>query len=369
MKHLIFCLFLSSGTVLSIFADAHANSSSFIQNCGVEIYKFCAQVEPGNGRVFECLVDKKDEVGFGSSCQLDLERMEKWLPRAGGKQAGFFDFSRERFFGLLFGFVAFSLLFVLLESLRPSVRGQKLWRKGYLTDTVYWVVTPLITRSLSKMVLGALAVFLIVLFGINEINPILLGFGPLARQPIWLQAVEIIVAADFIGYWLHRAFHTKYLWKFHAIHHSSEELDWLSSVRLHPVNDIVSRSLQVLPLLFIGLSPLTVSLYLPFLTFHSIFIHANVAFSFGPFRKVISSPIFHRWHHTKENEALDKNFAGLFPVWDILFGTFYFPDNKVPSQFGTLEQVPKSFWKQLFYPFVRAREVSSNDEKHSFSGR
>ena len=66
-----------------------------------------------------------------------------------------------------------------------------------------------------------------------------------------------------------------------------------------------------------------VAAYVPFLTVYALFLHANVGWSFGPLRYFIASPTFHRWHHTTQAEGLDTKFAGLFPFWDLLFGTFH----------------------------------------------
>jgi sterol desaturase/sphingolipid hydroxylase (fatty acid hydroxylase superfamily) len=63
--------------------------------------------------------------------------------------------------------------------------------------------------------------------------------------------------------------------------------------------------------------------------------------SFGPLRSVVSSPVFHRWHHTMRAEGLDKNFAGLFPIVDRAFGI---EGNRVPA----------GLFAQLRYPFRRA---------------
>jgi sterol desaturase/sphingolipid hydroxylase (fatty acid hydroxylase superfamily) len=65
------------------------------------------------------------------------------------------------------------------------------------------------------------------------------------------------------------------------------------------------------------------------------------------------SPRFHRWHHTDETEARDKNFAGLLPLWDILFGTYYMPKGRRPFHFGTSTPVPAGLFGQLAFPFRR----------------
>jgi len=96
-----------------------------------------------------------------------------------------------------------------------------------------------------------------------------------------------------------------------------------------------------------------VAAYAPFLTFHALLLHTNVPWTFGPLRYVVSSPAFHRWHHTTETEGLDKNFAGLFPFIDMAFGTFYMPPGRQPARFGIVaDDVPEGIFRQLVHPFT-----------------
>jgi len=81
-------------------------------------------------------------------------------------------------------------------------------------------------------------------------------------------------------------------------------------------------------------------------------IHANVSWDLGPFRTVLASPAFHRWHHTKAEEGQDKNFAGGLPLWDILFGTYYMP-RRQPTVFGIDEPMPEGIVGQMLQPFRR----------------
>lgn len=241
------------------------------------------------------------------------------------------------------------------ESIHPANPLQRKFRKGFFLDLVYWFFTPLITRTMVRFASGILLIFLMLILGL-QVDPInLQGFGPLSRQPEWLQVLEVLLISDFIGYWTHRMFHTGKLWKFHAIHHSSTEVDWLSAVRLHPVNDVVSRTLQILPVFLFGFSPLVLAAYVPFLSLYAILLHANVSWTFGPFRFFLTSPVFHRWHHTKQTEAVHKNFAGLFSCLDLIFGTYYMPKNELPSDFGISEEIPQTLWGQMFYPFHALR--------------
>ncbi|MBI1354338.1 MAG: sterol desaturase family protein [Acidobacteria bacterium] len=260
-----------------------------------------------------------------------------------------------RILGLLIGFVLLTLLFWTIELRWPGIPAQKRLRRGFRTDVFYWFFTPLVTRGLSRIVPLVALVPLLLLTGRSlEKEALAAGWGPVADLPVAAQVAVVLVAGDLVGYWTHRWFHSPALWKFHAIHHSSQDLDWLSSVRLHPVNDVLSRTLRAVPFVLLGFSPTVIAGYIPFLTFHGILLHANVDWTFGPLRKVVSSPVFHRWHHSAEPEAEGKNLAGLLPLWDIVFGTYYMPEGKLPRELGAPEAaVPDGFWGQMAYPFRR----------------
>lgn len=267
-----------------------------------------------------------------------------------------------RLTGIFVAFVVLSALFFVIERAFGGSRGRPFLRRGYFLDAIYWFFTPLVTRGLTRLVVFVPAVLLIA-FGIVTAEQLKAGgyrgFGPLSLQPVWLQSIEILVIGDFIGYWTHRLFHGGRWWPFHAVHHSSEDLDWLSSIRVHPVNDFGTKFAQVTPLVMLGLDPTANLKIAVFLTLYAIFLHANVDWAFGPLRHVIATPAFHRWHHSKDPEAVDKNFAGLLPVWDILFGTFYMPNDRAPRNFGINEPMPNHLVGQLIHPFRRRRQSPS----------
>jgi sterol desaturase/sphingolipid hydroxylase (fatty acid hydroxylase superfamily) len=259
---------------------------------------------------------------------------------------------------LLVAWIVLAVVFGTLERLVPAVVGQPRWRADSKTDLAYWLFTPLVTRALAEAaVIVAVSVLAITIGHARDkagIQAFALHHSVLAEQPRALQLLELLFVADFVGYWVHRLFHRRRLWPFHAVHHSSEALDWLSAVRVHPVNDVLSRLAIVLPLIPFGLD-LTVTLSVaPLLAFYAIFVHANVRWDFGPLRYVVATPAFHRWHHTSESEGLDKNFAGLFPVFDLLFGTFYMPEGRRAQRFGVPGlDMPKGILGQLAYPLRR----------------
>lgn len=241
-----------------------------------------------------------------------------------------------------------SILFGWPEHRFAALPPRSIWRKNRRTDFVYWFFSPFVTRGISAF--AAAAMFLLV----ARLTGRGIGSPWFRSQPLALQWVEILAGGDLIGYAVHRLFHRQPLWRFHAIHHSSESMDWLAAARVHPLNEAISRVLQLAPMILLGFDPRVVAGAVPVLTFYAIFLHANVRWDFGPLRFLIASPRFHRWHHTSEEEGLDRNFAGLFPAIDLLFGTFYMPAGRQPEVFGVIrDSVPEGFLAQLAYPFRR----------------
>ena len=258
---------------------------------------------------------------------------------------------------LVLGLVVLSVIFFVVERLLGNGRGRPVLRQGFFTDATYWVLTPLVAKPLIRM-LVVLPIGLLVACGVASVEEFRTraygGFGPLSRQPIWLQTVEIYLLVDFLAYWNHRMFHGGRWWPFHAVHHSSEHLDWMSSIRVHPVNELVGNLCRAVPVLLLGLNPVVTATTAPVLTLYAVLLHANVNWDFGLLRCVIASPVFHRWHHSRDPAAIDRNFAGLFPVWDILFGTYYMPRDRVPEDFGVHEPMPAGYVRQLLHPFKAA---------------
>lgn len=233
--------------------------------------------------------------------------------------------------------------------------GRPWWRKRELiTDICYWLVIPVIARYLriALMVIGAAW-----LFGIRTVEGLVAfyddGYGPLAQFPLWVQAVIFLIGTDFIMYWCHRGFHRPTMWRYHAVHHSSEELDWISAARFHPVNIFFGSVLADVVMLLAGISPNVLVFLGPLTVAHSAFVHANLNWTLGPFKYVIAGPVFHRWHHTAVERGGEKNFAPTFPVLDLIFGTFYMPKDRVPDAYGVADPMPPSFGAQMLYPFRR----------------
>lgn len=252
---------------------------------------------------------------------------------------------------LLWFFLTVGVIFSTLERLFPASK-RPIVRPGIGMDLFYWFFTPVITKIITNFALAIAVVGVLLLLSLPLDEKSLSGFGPVSHQPQWLQMIEILLLGDLIGYWMHRWFHVTWLWRFHAIHHSPKSLDWLSAYRMHPVNDMLSRIAQTVPLLMFGYSPNIIIAYVPFISAYVVFLHTNIAWTWGPLKYVISSPTFHRWHHSSEPGSIDRNYATFFPFWDLLFGTFFLPDRQ-PTRYGVKDNsVPDGFLGQMIHPFV-----------------
>jgi sterol desaturase/sphingolipid hydroxylase (fatty acid hydroxylase superfamily) len=131
--------------------------------------------------------------------------------------------------------------------------------------------------------------------------------------------VLVFVLSDLVGYFIHRAMHrVPLLWRFHKLHHEATELSWLDAWRQHPV-DFVLHGLAVgAPGALLGASLSGLASVVVLRKAFTTFLHANLKVSFG---LVLASPDFHAVHHSADPRQYDTNFAGTFPVWDVLFGT------------------------------------------------
>jgi sterol desaturase/sphingolipid hydroxylase (fatty acid hydroxylase superfamily) len=243
-------------------------------------------------------------------------------------------------------FAGFAVVFLVLTKWTPCNPGQNWWQdpRAALTDLIYWLVLPLITQlgRLGFLVLGTWLLY----DSTTEPNFLLRSL------PIALQCLLILLIQDVLMYWLHRGFHTRFAWKFHAVHHSPEVLDWTATTRFHPVNILAEFALVDAIILLMGFSPMALVILGPINLIYSVMVHANLNWTFGPFRHVLASPVFHRWHHTSETEGRDCNFAPTFPFLDHLWGTFAMPEAKRPTRYGINEpDFPQGYLGQLLYPF------------------
>lgn len=246
---------------------------------------------------------------------------------------------------------ALFLVFVPIEKLF-ALRPQRVFRRGLLTDLTHLLVNNLFTTAAT---IALVVVAAIPLLWVR-------AFDAEAQMPTEV-AIPLAVILVFLGsYWGHRLTHrVPLLWRFHAVHHSIEEMDWVASGRLHPLDSAFTQAVTVLPLFVLGYDAGIFAGVTVFVTLLALFQHANVRLRFPVLRWVINTPEWHHWHHALDEEARDKNFG--LPVVDKIFGTAYMPKGRRPVAFGTTTPVPQDdYLSQLRFPFTEAARGQSTVE-------
>lgn len=243
-----------------------------------------------------------------------------------------------------------ALVFIPMERIW-ELRPQKIFRTGWQTDLKHFFVSHAGVQLLSFLTIIPVQVLFAWAVKLDFQRSV-------AAQPVLLQFFEVLFVADMCSYWVHRAFHKiPRLWRFHAIHHSSLQMDWLAGSRSHLVDTIVNRFFGFLPIFILGFSPSAVYAYILFVSFHAVYIHANVRHRWPYLRWIFATPEFHHWHHTSDEEGIDKNFAVFLSFIDVIFRTAHMPDTW-PKRYGTTKfQPPETYLGQLAYPFQKHEET------------
>jgi len=241
-------------------------------------------------------------------------------------------------------------IFVPLERLF-ALHPAKIFRKQIGVDLGWYFINGLFSATLISVPLALLTQSL------HRLDPA--GYySAVAAWPFWLKLVLMLVVNDVGAYWGHRALHAyPRLWRFHAIHHSAEHLDWLVNTRAHPFDIVFMRLAGLAPIYLLGLAKTSgshidpaVALVAILATLWNFFIHANIRTRLGPFEWLISSPAFHHWHHSND-EHRDQNFAFVFPLIDRIFGTAWLPKHW-PDGYGIDAKVPSTLAGQFLDPIL-----------------
>ena len=255
------------------------------------------------------------------------------------------------FFGLDFfviNVIFKAILFLPLERWFPHRAGQSALRPELREDLFYYLVGSLILQVLAFLTMAPAKA----IAGVASLGALRETIGSL---PFALQLFLIMLFTDFVQYWMHRTFHrVPVLWRFHAVHHSAQHLDWLATTRLHYVENIVLRCATTIPVLASGFSLEVIQSYFLLLFFYSSLQHANIGWDLRLVERFLTTPRYHHWHHGIEKEATDINFAIHFPFLDRLFGTHYMPEKAWPKGYGIAgHPVPTDQLGQFLYPFQR----------------
>ena len=173
--------------------------------------------------------------------------------------------------------------------------------------------------------------------------------------PVVAQVGIMLLAADFMRYWLHRAFHRyPLMWRLHAVHHSPAQLYTINVGRFHPIEKSVQYAVDTLPFALLAVSQEVLAAYFVFYALNGFFQHSNCRVYLGPLNYVVAGPELHRWHHSRRARESNSNFGNNLIVWDTLFGTRFLPNDRDIEEIGLHNRrYPTGFLVQMKSPFIR----------------
>lgn len=255
--------------------------------------------------------------------------------------------------------IGISVVVWMLELAFPWRKNQAAIREDFWLDGFYmffnfFLFSLIVYNSVSNVAVEAFKDFL-GLFGVENLVAI-----QVASWLGWAQFLLMFLLADFIQWNVHRwLHHSPWLWEFHKVHHSVEQMGFAAHLRYHWMETVVYKSVQYLPLAMIGFG------LDDFFILHMITIvighlnHANVKITYGPLKYILNNPVMHLWHHAKylPEGSHGVNYGISLSLWDYLFGTTYIPNENEnePLGFDHIEEFPKTFWQQITYPWNKKK--------------
>ena len=239
--------------------------------------------------------------------------------------------------------IAFAIAILLIEKKYPYEKDWVKSKGDFNLDSIHYFVNYGI-----KLIAQFLFVYLVSNFLFLEIFPV--------HYPFYAQVLLALIIIDFflfLGHWISHK--SKFLWSFHAIHHSSLRLYWLNGEKRHPLHQIFEGSPGIIMCLIIGVPYLVIVGALSILAVNMMLQHCNIDYKVGFLKKVFSVAELHRWHHRTEYKEAQVNYGAFLIVWDILFGTYY-DDPEVYHKVGEVgiaeePNFPTDYLGQLLYPF------------------
>ncbi|MFM5893980.1 MAG: sterol desaturase family protein [Novosphingobium sp.] len=168
--------------------------------------------------------------------------------------------------------------------------------------------------------------------------------------PFLIAFPVFLLVRDFTEFFFHVAQHrVGFLWRMHSLHHSDPEMNALTTNR-HFWGEQVIKAATIWPLttMIISQSSAMIAGY-SVLSLYNYVIHANLRIDFGKWSWALNCPAYHRRHHSKLEEHYNSNYAALFPIWDVIFGTYHRPDGWPPTGQAT---APERFTDLVTWPVL-----------------
>ncbi len=258
--------------------------------------------------------------------------------------------------------IGVSLFFFALEILSPWRKDQPKFRKDFWLDFFYmffnfFLFSLIIYNAASDVVVNFFNDML-ALVGINNLVAL-----EVMSWPTWAHLLLGFVVRDFVQWNVHRLLHrSDFLWEFHKVHHSVEQMGFAAHLRYHWMENVVYRSIEYLPLALIGIGLRDFFIIHIFTLAVGHFNHSNFKLNLGPLKYIFNNPQMHIWHHAyhlPKEKRFGVNFGITLSLWDYLWKTDYIPHEgrDIKLGFPGVEQFPKTFVKQNLHGFVKEKEA------------
>lgn len=237
------------------------------------------------------------------------------------------------------------VVFVPLERAFPA-RAQRFFRREFLTDLGFFLGSYLLFAGAVTLALKHVSAFT------NTWLAQATWRAEVRALPIWVLLPLALLLGDLVIYWFHRAcHHYDFLWRFHRVHHTTLDIDWLAAHREHPLDGLFTQLFLNLPGIVLGLPFHAIGGVIVFRGLWALLIHSNVSLPLGPLRVLFGAPDLHHWHHANVAKT-EHNFANLAPYWDIVFGTYHRPPAPETFPLGVPDGRGESYLEHLVLPLV-----------------
>ena len=280
-----------------------------------------------------------------------------------GGYTGYFNYLTNELFhpswrNYFWWLVSLSLFVWLLEIIFPWRKEQGAFRKDFWLDGFYMFFNFFLFSLIGYNALSNVAVDLFnkFLFSVGVENLVAVN---IASWPGWSQLFFLFILSDFLQWNIHRLLHhVPWLWNFHKVHHSVEEMGFAAHLRYHWMETIIYKGLQYIPLAMIGFGLQDFFIVHIFSVAIGHFNHANLNITWGPLKYILNSPNMHIWHHARHlpEGKLSVNYGISLSIWDYLFGTAWVPRSGRDEALGFegVEKFPETFVNQVTYPFRKS---------------
>jgi len=278
------------------------------------------------------------------------------------------EITRPTWHSYFYWLLGVSAFFFVLELVKPWRTEQAKFRKDFWLDFFYmffnFFLFSLVIYNAASGVVVNLFNDMLAAVGINN----LVAFKVMA-WPTWAHLLIGFLVRDFVQWWVHRLLHrVPWLWEFHKVHHSVEQMGFAAHLRYHWMENVVYRSIEYIPLALIGIGLRDFFIIHIFTLAVGHFNHSNIKIPLGPLKYIFNNPQMHIWHHAHDFPKEHKygiNFGLTLSVWDYLWGTAHIPyeGRDITLGFPGVKRFPKTFFSQIFYGFgltkrERSREIS-----------